>query len=98
MNDSRKRSPDEFPKFDDYLRERGLFDKVSFAAEKMMIARQLQEEMAKRQLTKAKMAEAMGTSRAQLDRLLNPSEQNVTLETIARAAQALGRRLHISLV
>ena len=88
----------DFPSFDDYLRERGLFERVSIAAEKMIIAHQLADEMRRRKLTKANMAQLMGTSRAQLDRVLNPLEQNVTLETLARAARVVGRRLRVELV
>jgi len=92
-----KKAVEEFPTFTDYLRERGLYDRVSIAAEKMIIARQLAEEMKARKLSKAGMAKLMGTSRAQLDRVLNPTEQNVTLETLARAAKAVGRQLHVQL-
>jgi hypothetical protein len=88
----------EFPAFHDYLKERGLEERVSIAAEKMIIARQLAREMEERNLSKASMAKLMGTSRAQLDRVLNPSEQNVTIETLARAARVLGRRLRVELL
>lgn len=88
----------EFPAFQDYLKERGLEERVSIAAEKMIIARQLAHEMEERNLSKAGMAKLMGTSRAQLDRVLNPSEQNVTIETLARAARVLGRRLRVELI
>lgn len=88
----------EFPAFRDYLNERGLEERISIAAEKMIIARQLAQEMEERNLSKASMAKLMGTSRAQLDRVLNPSEQNVTIETLARAARVLGRRLRVELI
>jgi hypothetical protein len=93
-----KKDLKEFPAFRDYLIERGLEERVSIAAEKMIIARQLAQEMAERKLSKAGMAKLMGTSRAQLDRVLNPSEQNVTIETLARAARVLGRRLRVELI
>jgi len=94
----RKKKPEKFPTFVDYLKERGLHDRVSIAAEKMIIARQLASEMEEQKLSKAGMAERMGTSRAQLDRVLNPNEQNVTLDTLARAARAVGRRLRVELI
>lgn len=88
----------EFPTLDDYLAERGLLESVSIGAEKLAISRQLTNEMAAKAISKTEMAKRMGTSRAQLDRVLNPQSQNVTIETLARAAQVLGRRLHIELV
>jgi DNA-binding Xre family transcriptional regulator len=88
----------EFPSLDSYLEERGLLEQVSIAAEKLAISRQLVAEMQSRKISKSEMAERMGTSRAQLDRVLNPSAQNVTIETLARAARVLGKRLHMELV
>lgn len=93
-----KKEMQEFPAFQDYLKERGLEERISIAAEKMIIARQLAQEMEERNLSKANMAKLMGTSRAQLDRVLNPSEQNVTIETLARAARVVGRRLRVELI
>lgn len=88
----------EFPTLDQYLVERGLQERISIAAEKRAIARQLAAEMKALALTKAEMAARMGTSRAQLDRVLNPTSQNVTIETLARAAAVLGRRFHMELI
>jgi hypothetical protein len=98
MGKTQKAGASEFPAFDDYLKERDLYETVSIAAEKMIIARQLAEEMREQNLSKSSMAEMMGTSRAQLDRVLNPTEQNVTLETLGRAARAVGRRLRVELI
>jgi transcriptional regulator with XRE-family HTH domain len=53
--------------------------------------------MRERNLTKTAMAERMKTTRAQLDRVLNPNDGNVTLETLQRAAKAVGRRLRLEL-
>lgn len=53
--------------------------------------------MRERKITKAAMAERMGTSRAQLDRVLDPTAFNVTLETLERAARIVGRRLRVEL-
>jgi DNA-binding phage protein len=98
MARKRTKDPSEFQTFDDYLKERGLYEDVSIAAEKMIIARQLADDMKEKKLSKSGMAERMGTSRAQLDRVLNPTEQNVTLETLGRAARAVGRRLRVELI
>jgi antitoxin HicB len=88
----------EFPTLDSYLEERGLLEPVSIAAEKLAISRQLSAEMQSKKISKSEMAERMGTSRAQLDRVLNPTSQNVTIETLARAAKAIGRRFHMELI
>ena len=65
---------------------------------KRVIALQLQEAMTARRMTRAAMAEQMETSRAQLARVLDPNEFNVTLDTLARAAKVLGRSLKVELV
>ena len=64
---------------------------------KRVIAPQAQEAMRERNLTKAAMAERMGASRAQLDRVLDPAAFNVRLETLARAAKVVGRTLKVEL-
>lgn len=82
---------------DDFLKEEGVLEEFRAVAAKEVIAWQIQEAMKERNLSKNKMAALMNTSRAQLDRLLDPSRGNVTLETLQRAAQILGRELHIEL-
>ena len=54
--------------------------------------------MAENKISKTAMAERMKTSRRQLDRLLDPAVANVTLATMAKAARAVGRELHIALI
>jgi hypothetical protein len=54
--------------------------------------------MRKRNLTKVAMAKQMSTSRAQIDRLLDPDEHNITLGTLARAAKTVGRKIKIEIV
>lgn len=83
--------------FDDFLKEEGLLDEVTAAAVKRYIALQLAEKMAEERLSKAEMARRMETSRAALDRLLDPDNPSVTLQTLQSAAQALGGRLKIEL-
>lgn len=87
-----------FPSFGDLLREKGIYEEVTHRAQKMAIAIQIARQMEEQKITKSEMAARMGTSRAQLDRVLNPKAQNVTIETLARAAEALGRRVHMELV
>lgn len=84
--------------FDDFLAEQGLLATCEDHAIKEIIADQLAVAMKERGLTKSAMAERMKTSRRQLDRLLDPSIPSVTLDTLRRAATAVGRSLRIELV
>lgn len=81
-----------------WLEEEGILDETTTSAMKAVLAWQLTAEMKRRKLTKIKMAEAMKTSRAQLDRVLDPTSGNVTLDTLERAAKAVGRKLRLELV
>ena len=84
--------------FDDYLKEEGLTHEVERVAIKRVVAYQVGQYMLNQGLTKTEMARRMHTSRASLDRLLDPENSSVTLQTLERAARALGKRLHIALV
>lgn len=83
---------------EDFLAEDGNLEAATAVAIKRVIAWQLGEEMSKRKLSKTAMAKLMHTSRAQLDRVLNPEDGNVTLETLQRAAKAVGKTLKLELV
>lgn len=83
--------------FDDFLREEGIYDEAQAMAVKRVLALQLEQDMKKARLTKSAMARRMGTTRAQLDRLLNPENPPTTLTTLVKAAGALGKRVKISL-
>lgn len=83
---------------DDFLESEGVREEVDAAAIKRVIALQLQRAMDERRITKAAMAKLMDTSRAQVDRVLDPKSHNVTLETLARAAKVVGRTLKLELV
>ena len=84
--------------FDDLLRKDGLYEEVTARAIKRVIARQLDALMEEKGLSKTELAKRMKTSRAQLDRLLDPDNESVTLGTLTRAAQAVGRNLRMELV
>jgi antitoxin HicB len=84
--------------FDDFLTEEGHYDECSVIAIKRVLARQLVEEMKQKKITKTEMAAKMQTSRAQLDRLLDPEKTGVSLSTIQRAASVVGRQLRIELI
>ena len=95
----RLRDPDEFTGLDDFLQEEGIFEEVSARAIKRVIALSLRKAMEENHLTKVAMAERMKTSRRQLDRVLDPdSHDNISLETLSRAADAVGRKLKLELV
>lgn len=84
--------------FDNFLEEEGMLAEVETVAIKRVIAFQIEQLMEQQHLTKSQMAERMATSRASLNRLLDPSNPSVTLQTLERAAAALGKRLRLELV
>jgi antitoxin HicB len=81
--------------FDDFLSDEGLLADAEAVAIKRVIAFQLNAMMKKNRLSKAELARRMKTSRSALDRLLDPKNASVTLQTLERAAQALGKRLRV---
>jgi antitoxin HicB len=83
---------------EELLAEDGRLQESTNKAIKSVLVWQLQQAMKKRSLTKQKMAAEMNTSRAQLDRILDPKKGNVTIETLQRAAKAVGRELKVELV
>ena len=95
---ARKGNPHIGSDFDEFLREEGIYDESQAIAVKRVLAFQLERNMQKAQLSKTAMAKRMGTTRAQLDRLLNPDNPATTLQTLVKAAGAVGKRLRISFV
>jgi plasmid maintenance system antidote protein VapI len=83
--------------FDEFLSDQGMLGTCEERAIKEIIAEQLAEAMKVQGITKSAMAERMRTSRRQLDRLLDPATSSVTLETLRRAANAVGRTLRVEL-
>jgi len=84
--------------FDDFLEQEGILNEVTEVALKRVLAWQVEQAMKERGLTKSKMAKSMQTSRAALDRLLDPEYDSVTLRTLDKAARAVGKRIRIDLV
>ena len=84
--------------FDDFLASKGMLESAEDHAIKELIAEQLADAMDKQGITKVEMAKRMHTSRRQLDRLFDPAIPSVTLDTLRRAASAVGRSLRIELV
>ncbi|MGA2372324.1 MAG: Fis family transcriptional regulator [Candidatus Korobacteraceae bacterium] len=80
------------------MKSEGVLEQTRAAALKEVIAYQVQKAMRKEKISKPEMARRMNTSRAALDRLLDPGNASVTLQTLCRAAQAVGRDLRIELV
>lgn len=81
--------------FDDFLEEEGILAETEAVAVKRVIAFQVEQMMKEQNLSKTEMSRRMNTSRAALNRLLDPKNQAVTLQTLDRAAHALGKRLQI---
>ena len=82
---------------DDFLHDEGIYDEVRELAIKKMIAATFAEEMKKTGITKAEMARRMKTSRVSVDRLLDPKNDSITLNTILKAAEAIGKPFQFSL-
>jgi len=95
---ARKRNPRTGSSLASALASSHLLQDAEVVAIKRVIAWQLSESMTEQGLSKQALADRMSTSRSQLDRLLDPQNSAVQLDTMARAAQALGKRLEIRLV
>ncbi len=83
---------------EDFLKEEGILEVTRAVALKETLAWQVQQAMAREKISKVEMARRMNTSRAALDRLLDPGNVSVTLQTLTRAAHAVGRDLRVELV
>jgi len=93
-----KRNPHVGSSFEDYLREQGTLEETTASAIKSVLAWQLEQAMAEESMSKVQMAKAMNTSRSQLDRILDPENDKIQLDTLIAAAKAVGRELRIELV
>ena len=83
--------------FDDYLKKQGAYEITTELAVKRVLAFQLTEAMEKQGISKTEMARRLRTTRSQLDRLLDPGHDGVTVGLLARAARAVGRELRLEL-
>lgn len=83
--------------FDDFLREEGILDDTEAVATKRVIAFQIAREMESAQISQSELARRMNTSRSTVERLLDPTNPSVTLQTLERAASAVGKRLKVQL-
>jgi predicted XRE-type DNA-binding protein len=83
--------------FESYLLEEGNLNEIDSLAVKRALTWQIEQAMSAQKMTKLKMAQRMKTSRTQVDRLLDPNNNKVSLQTLQRAAFAVGRKLTIEL-
>jgi antitoxin HicB len=94
----KKKNPHIGSSLDDFLKEEGVLEETRAIALKDTLAWQVEQAMKKAKINKVEMARRMHTSRASLDRLLDPGNASVTLQTLCKAARAIGRELRIELV
>ena len=92
-----KVNPRSGSSFDDFLKEDGIFEEVQARALKRALSEQLDDAMQSSKLSKVTMAQRMATSRSQLDRVLDPSNLSIQLDTLIKAASAVGRTVEIRL-
>ena len=94
----KKKNPRIGSSLDRFLEAEGILDETRATALKEELAWQVQKAMKRAKINKVEMARRMNTSGAALDRLLDPGNASVTLQTLCRAARAIGRDLRIELV
>ena len=92
-----KHNPHTGSSFDNFLQEEGVYEEVQAKALKRALSEQLAESMEARKLGKADMARKMATSRSQLDRVLDPNNLSVQLDTLIKAAYAVGKVVEIKI-
>ena len=95
---NKKQNPHIGESFDSFLRDEGIYDEVTATAIKRTLALQIEHEMATQNISKSEMARRMKTSATQLGRLLDPNNDRIQLDTLVRAASAVGKNLAVSLV
>ena len=83
--------------FDVFLEEEGILEEVSAKAHKRLIALQLADIMKKSKITKMSLAKRLQTSRSQLDRILDPENTTISLDSLERIAHAVGKKLYIEI-
>ena len=93
----KKKNPRSGSSLEDLFREEGNYEEVKTGAIKSVLAHKLAQAMEAQALSKSQMAREMETSRAQVDRLLDPDNDSVTLHTLKRAAAVVGMRLELEL-
>ena len=92
-----KRNPHHGSSFESFLEEEGFLDEATAKAIKRVMAWQLQQAMKQRKVSKAALAKRLRTSRSQLDRILDPANDQISLASLVRAAHAVGKRVRFEL-
>ena len=92
-----KRNPYTGSDFDDFLKEEGVYEEVQAKALKRALSEQLGDSMQAAKLTKVSMAQKMETSRSQLDRVLDPNNTSIQLDTLIKAARVVGKVVEIKI-
>ncbi len=95
MSDS---NPSVGGSLEDFLEELGERDEVYGGAIKRVLAWEIEEARKTQSVSKSEMALRMGTSRTQVERVLDPQNVAVSLDTLERAARSLGKKLRVTLV
>jgi len=83
--------------FEEFLAEDGILEECRASAIKFMIAQELEKTMRQQHISKAEMAKRLHTSRTGVDRLLDPKNTSITLNTLAKVATILGKRIEFAL-
>jgi len=83
--------------FDDFLKEEAAYETTTPVAVKRVLAWQIENAMVKKGITRNEMAKQMRTSRSQLDRVLDPENDKILLDTVFNAARVLGRKVKLEL-
>ena len=83
--------------FEDFLKKEGVFEETNTQALKRVLSWQIAQVMREKGISKMELAKRMHTSRSHVDRFLDPNNDKVLLETVQRAASAVGKRVSLSL-
>ncbi|MCQ0990571.1 helix-turn-helix domain-containing protein [Jiella marina] len=97
-NEETARTVEGLTTLDAFLTDESKREAFEAIAVKEVLAWQIEQAMKEQKLSRRRMAEQMGTSRSQISRLLDPSDGNVTLATLQRAAEVVGRKVRIELI
>lgn len=98
INEAAPRSADDLTTLDSFLEDQGVREEFQAVAIKEVLAWQLEQAMAAEGLSQVALAKRMKTSPAQVRRLLNPKDGNVTLATLQKAAEMVGRKVRLELI
>lgn len=95
---SKKGNPHRGSSFTDFLENQGVAPEVTVLALKRVLSLQLQEIIEAEKVSKTQLAARMHTSRAAVDRLLDPSNSSLTFASVGKVAAALGRKVEVRFV